>query len=163
MAAGDFVGISIAGLPEIREKLARIYPEAADAGVEEADVYIVDAARLYPPYSYVPLSSVGGFVSDRQRRYVMASIAEGRITPGRSNRTQRLARGWHTVGQGVNQIVVNEVEYAVYEYQIGQQTQMHMLQGWDVIPTFLQNRMAEILRRFDAGVKNALRKLGLNQ
>ena len=160
--SNDFVGLSVTGLPEIRDKLDQLEPAAVDDGVENANEYIVNSLRLYPPYSYVPLSAVGGFKSDRQRRYVMAQIAQGNITPGQSNRTQRLSQGWQAMGSGSNQIVVNEVSYAPYEYEITQQSQLHMLQGWDVIPTFIQNRMDEILRRFDAGVKNALHRLGLD-
>lgn len=158
----DFVGISISGLPEIQSKLNQIYPQAADAGVEKADEYIVNSLKIYPPYSYITVSQSGGWKSEKQRRYVMMQIAHGLITPGRPNRTQRLSQGWQTVGSGKDQIVANEVPYGIYEYDIQHQSQMHMLQGWDVIPTFLQERMSEIVRRFDAGVKNALHKLGLD-
>lgn len=157
----NFVGIDISGNKEIAKKINGLYPQAAAAGTESANEYIVDSIRIYPPYSYVPLSKVGGFVSDRQRRYVMAMIAQGNITPGQSNRTQRLAQGWQTVGSGVNQIVVNEVDYAPYLHEITGQTQMHMLQGWQVLPEFIANRMDAIIRKFDAGVKKAIRRLGL--
>jgi hypothetical protein len=158
----DFIGIDISGNKEIADKLGGLYAAVADAGVEEANDYIVRAERLYPPYAHIPISAVGGFVSDRQRRYVMAKIASGEITPGRSNRTQRLAQGWGVIGEGVNQIVVNEVDYAPYVVGDREQTQMHMLQNWSITSLFLRERMSEIVRHFDAGVKNAIRKLGLS-
>lgn len=161
--ANDFVGISISGVPEIQSRLEGLYPQAADAGVENADVYIVDSLKIYPPYSYVSVAQAGGWKSKKQRNYVMMQIARGIINPGRPSRTQRLSQGWQVVGKGANQIVVNDVPYAIYEYDIKSQSQMHMLQGWDVIPTFLQQRMSEIVRRFDAGVKNAIRKMGLEK
>lgn len=161
-ALADFVGIDITGIPELTAKLDKLYPEAADSGVENVDTYLVNTLRQYPPYSYVPLAQVGGFVSEKQRRFVMAAISDGRITPGRPNRSQRLARGWHKEGEGRKQIIVNEVEYAAYEHEPANQTQMHMLQGWEIIPEFIHNRMDEIIRRFDAGVKNGIKKLGLS-
>ena len=158
----DFVGISVSGIPEIQSKLDKIYPEAADWGVEAVDEYLVNSLHQYPPYSYVSMAQVGGFKSDAQRQFVMAKIRSGEITPGQPNRTQRLAQGWHTIGTGKDQIVVNDVDYAIYEYDIEHQSQMHMLQGWDVVQTFLEDRMSEIMRRFDAAVKNSLHNLGLD-
>lgn len=157
----SFIGISITGEKEIAAKMHDLYPQAAAAGVENADGYILNSIKIYPPYSYVSMAQVGGFKSDAQRRYVMAQIAQGNITPGEPNRTQRLAQGWRLLGKGRNQIIVNEVPYAPYEHEISQQSQMHMLQGWQVLPEFLHNRMGEIVRRFEAGVKNAIKKLGL--
>lgn len=161
MANGDFVGLDITGLEAVSSILSQLPAEAADGGVELANEYLVDALHEYPPYSHVPISAVGGFVSDKQRRKVMAMIRSGEITPGQSNRTQRLAQGWQVMGTGANQIVINEVPYGVYEYDPSQQTQMHMLQGWQIMPEFLQNRMDQIIRKFSAGVKNAISKLGL--
>jgi len=156
----NFVGVDIAGAKEIEEKLKQIPPEAQDAGVESAKVYIVNFEQAYPPYTYVSIEQAGGWRSEKQRRYVMARIREGSIQIPYA-RTQTLRKGWRVEGSGRNQIVVNEVEYAPYVKDIQSQAQGHMLRGWGVVQTEIQDRMDEIVRKFDAGVKEALRKLGL--
>lgn len=148
----SFLGISIDGIDGLSTWAERLPIEAADAGTESADAYLVEALREYPPYSYIPISAVGGFVSDRQRRYVMSQIRAGNIKPGQDNRTQRLAQGWQTIGAGRNQIVVNEVPYGVYEHDPALQTKMHMLQGWQTLPDFIRNKMDEIVAAFTEGV-----------
>lgn len=90
----------------------------------------------------------------------MARIREGTISiPYR--RTQNLRRGWERIGDGRNQIVVNQVPYAGYVKDIQSQSRGHMLRGWNVIQNDLRERMEEIVRKFDAGVDKALKRLAL--
>lgn len=156
----DFMGIDISGAKEIAEKLNQIPPEAQDAGVESANAYIVNFEQAYAPYTYVSVEQAGGWKSERQRRYVMARIREGSIQVP-YQRKQTLRKGWRVEGNGRNQIVVNEVDHAAVVKDIKSQSRGHMLRGWDVVQTEIQERVDEIVRKFDAGVKEALRKLGL--
>jgi len=157
----NLIGIDASGLAEIQVKLDKLPPEAADDGVEAANEYIVHFEQAYSPYKYVSVAQSGGWKSERQRRYVMAKIRSGEIQiPYR--RTQTLRAGWQTVGSGSTQIVVNQVSYAGYVKDIQRQTYGHMLRGWDVIQTDMQERGEEITRRFDGGVKKAMQRLGLD-
>jgi hypothetical protein len=53
------------------------------------------------PYKYVSRESAYGytFKSDKQRRYVMAKIRSGEITPGQENRTGRSEEAWQYVAR----------------------------------------------------------------
>jgi len=156
----DFVGVNIAGARELADRINNVPPEAADDGVEAANEYIVNVEQAYAPYAYVSIQQSGGWASERQRRYVMARIREGTISiPYR--RTQNLRRGWERIGDGRNQIVVNQVPYAGYVKDIQSQSRGHMLRGWNVIQNDLRERMEEIVRKFDAGVDKALKRLAL--
>lgn len=158
--ADEFIGIRLEGLAGTQAALTQLYPKAAGEGVMEANRYLLEELKTYPPYAYVSWDDVGGFRSERQRRYVMARIAEGSIKPGSPNRTQRLAQGWHTVGaQDKNQLIANDVDYAPYEYEQGQQARMHELQGWEVIPAFLAHHMTELVWRFEQGVRKAISEI----
>jgi hypothetical protein len=59
--------------------------------------------QRYPPYKHIARSSVfrPTFKSDKQRRFVMASIRSGSIEPGYPHRTGNYQRSWQRVGSGV--------------------------------------------------------------
>ena len=156
----DFVGIDVRGEKELAAKLEKLPLAAQDAGVEAANQKIISIEKIYAKYRHVSVKQAGGWASDKQRKFVMASIRDGRIKiPYR--RTQTLARNWKTYGSGRNQIVANETPYAQYVKDLAKQTMGHMLRGWDVIQTDLKNHMRGIVDAFDGGVKKAIRKLGL--
>jgi hypothetical protein len=157
----DFVGISISGDQRVISKLSQLYPEYADAGTENANEYMVNSLRIYPPYSYVSVEQSGGWRSEKQRRFVMAAIRDGRIQiPYR--RTQRFAQGWHTLGSGANQIVVNETEYGPFLVDDVLQSLGSNMRGWERLGGFIAGRIEEIIRRFEAGGRNAIKRLGLD-
>lgn len=156
----DFIGIDIQGLAEIEARLGQIPEEAMDAGVELANEYIVNFERLYPPRVQHGEGNPYKWDSDRQRKAYFASNGFGGGIP--YQRTQNLAQGWNVLGEGKNQIVVNEVPYAAFVKDF-QQSRGHLHDGWDIIQTDIINRLDEIVRRFEAGVKNAIRKLGLGE
>lgn len=155
----SLIGIDTVGLKEVQEKLKDLPDEAIDAGVELANEYIVDFEKQYPPRVEHGEGNPYHWSSDRQRRAYFASNGFGGGIP--YQRTQTLAQGWTTEGSGKNQIVVNEVPYAKYVKDFQQQPG-HMYDGWDIIQTDVLNRMGQILRKFEAGVKDAIRRLGLD-
>ena len=158
----DFIGVDIIGIKELQNKLAELPDEAQDAAAEEIAPYLVNVFKQYPPYTYVRFKAAyGGWFSDRQRKYVMARIREGTIVPGKSSRTQRLAQGWKVIGKGANSLVVNEVPYAGYVMGDDEQARMPRKIGWKTIGGLVRDRMDQIIRRADAGVKKAIRRLGL--
>ncbi len=155
----DFIGINVAGLEEIKEISANVVPEAIDAGVEEANAYIVDVEHLYPPRVQHGAENPYQWDSDKQRRAYFATNGFGGGIP--YQRTQTLANGWKTEGSGINQIVVNEVPYAAYVKDF-QQSRGHMYDGWDIIQTDLLDRIDRIVEKFEAGTNRILHKLGLD-
>lgn len=148
----DFIGIDISGVTTISERLKRLPKEARDAGVESANEYIVNIMQTYPPKPRAPFV----WSSDKQRKYVMAKIREG----GYIGRTQELRNAWKTVGTGYNQMVVNETPYAQY-VQGDNQIIGHTTNGWQTIAMNLKSRGKDILKKFEAGVRSAIKKLKL--
>ena len=113
--------------------------------------------KHYPPYHYVSYAQAyGGFKSDKQRRYVMAMISEGKIDPGYPHRTGEFQRGWHYT-TGVNNIkVTNDTPYG--GYLMGDDTQANMpnMIGWRTIAEVIQSNMAGAIRHANAKVKEWL-------
>ena len=68
----------------------------------------------YEPYKYITRKQAYGktFESDKQRRYVMAKIRSGEITPGKENRTGVTAMGWHYV-------ILNDWQYRIVNPEKG--------------------------------------------
>jgi len=159
----NFIGIDIIGEKELVEKLAKLPPAAIDAGIEEANKYLVNVLRSYPPQKSVTRVEAYGipFFSDKQRRFFFAALRDGRIQVP-YHRTQALARGWKTIGAGRNQIIANEVPYAYLVMGTSGEQSRHAAKiGWQRVVSIIQARMTRILENFDAGVKKAIRKLGL--
>ena len=158
----DFVGIEIAGLDELIEKLGQLPDEVQDEAIEAVNQYMLNVLKAYPPYAHVTFKSAyGGWFSDKQRKYVMARIREGTIRPGQPSRTQQFAQGWDVLGYGRNSIIVNQTPYGPYLVGDTEQARMPQKIGWRKLSDTVKGRMTEIVRRADAGVKNAIKKLGL--
>ena len=148
----DFIGVDVSGeLMVIMERLKKLPREAQDEGVETSNEYIVDMMKEYPPKQKGFLWS-----SDKQRKFVMAKMREEGF-PGRS---QELRRGWKPIGSGFKQIVVNEVPYAQY-VQGDSQIVGHNLHGWHTIEGRIKAKGGKILKKFEEGVKRAIKKLKL--
>jgi hypothetical protein len=103
------------------------------ASAAVAEYLIGDAShglKHYPPYKHVPYSQMGGFVSDKQRKYVMARIREGSITPGISASNGYFREAWTYKAQGSRYEITNDVGYAKYLVGPGTQARRPMIQGW---------------------------------
>ena len=64
-----------------------------DRQLEQSAREMLKALATYPRYKHISWKSIGGFVSDRQRRFVMANIRKGIIQVPRK-RTGTLGRSW---------------------------------------------------------------------
>lgn len=153
----DLVDIQVTGIEEIQEKLSQLPDAAADAGVEAANEYIIDVMRLYPPrVNHKTKRYIWN--SEKQRRAFFATNGFGRGIPTR--RTQQLASSWETVGKGKEQAILSTAEYA--DYVVGNKMQHgHVADGWSSVKMTIRERTEKIIRKFDAGVKNAIKRLGL--
>lgn len=158
----QFVGVDVSGIEEIVDALKDLPEEAQDQAVDEVNTYLLNVLRAYPPYRHVPFKrAYGAWFSEKQRKYVMARIHEGSITPGRPKRTQQFSQGWHQIGEGRNSILANETPYGPYLVGDNEQARMPKQIGWKKLGDTIKERMDQIMRRAEAGVKNAIKKLGL--
>ena len=156
----DFIGLDVYGVEEVTRKVKYITSEeAAGAGVEEANKYVIEQMRTYAPYKYVSVADAGGWKSEKQRRYVMAAIRRGEINVP-YQRTQNMNRGWKAVGEGINQIVVNETPYAGYVMGDAQ-TKGHSLRGWTTAAARLRAATPRLGQIFARGYRRFLRSVGL--
>jgi hypothetical protein len=159
----DFIGIDATGIPELQAKLAQLPAAVADDGVEAADKQIVNIMQAYGQYHYISRSQVP-WASDKkqkQRRYVMAKMREGSIVVPYV-RTQGLRNAWKTVGSGKTQIVVNESPYAGFVMGEGVQAHRFSLMGWETDLTRVRTHLSSIVQAFEAGARNAIKRLGLD-
>jgi hypothetical protein len=77
------------------------------------------------------------------------------------NRSQRFASNWKVVGYGKNSIIANETPYGPYLVGDNTQSRMHQKIGWKKLGATIKQRMSQILRKAEVGIKRAIRILGL--
>lgn len=158
----DFIGIDTEGTKELVSKLDRLPDVVKDHAIDEVNKYLLNVLKAYPPYRYVPFKTAyGKWFSEKQRRYVMARISEGTITPGMPNRTQRFSQGWKIVGYGQKSVIANETPYGPYLMGDTTQARMPAKIGWKRLKDVINSRMSQIIRKAQAGAKAAIRMLGL--
>lgn len=160
----DFLVLSIDGEKEIARQLAKLPPEASDAGIDEASDYLVNVLQTYPPKKYVSRKAAYGvtFFTPKQRRFFFAALADGRISVPYKRKNMRggLQSGWKQVGKGQRSFIANETPYADLVMGDGQSRHPQAI-GWKRVDLIIKDRMGKIVEKFEVGVKNAIRKLGL--
>jgi len=145
----SFVGIDIQGITTLNERLKRLPKEAKDAGVESANEYIVNIMKVEPPKPTRPFV----WSSDKQRRYVMAKIRSGEITPGTPNRTGNSTDSWQYVAVTDWNYTITNPEPGAYwtTDNYGQANQPAMV-GWRKVTE-------NIMDNLEGGIRSALSAL----
>ena len=112
--------------------------------------FFIKKFKLYPRYKYksrkAAYPEVQGFFSDKQRRFVMAAIADGRIQPGLPHRTQTLKNSWKINkrdGELSKLSMVNDAPAAVFAYSPIYQARQLGLVGWEDTDTMIDNHKDE--------------------
>lgn len=110
--------------------------------------------KRYPPYKYITRKSAYGqtFVSDKQRRYVMAKIRSGEIDPGYPHRTGEYQRGWTTINKGVKTQIVNDVPYAGFVGGDDTQARLNKKVGWRTVSQIISTNIAGAIRHASAKI-----------
>jgi hypothetical protein len=118
----------------VTQEIPRLYRGVFAHQVAES---LVIALKVEPPYKYVSrFSAYGlqdggpGWFSDKQRRYVMAMIRKGVITPGTSQRTGTTSAGWHVESKGAKSVIVNTTEGARWTQNNYWQARQPARVGW---------------------------------
>lgn len=131
------------------------------AGRAVAEYLVGDVShglRHYPPYKHVPYSEIGGFKSDKQRRYVMARIREGTIDPGISASTGYFRDAWQISGEAPRYNIVNDVAYAGFLVGNAEQSLHSQKQGWRKISQTIADNIDGAFRHAIAKVNEWLRE-----
>ena len=160
LVSDSLIGFDVRGLDAVQKLLHDlIEPSIADEAAEAAADYVIDVLQQYPPQQSIPRAQaypeVGGWFSERQRRWFFAALNSGELSLPYS-RTQALRNSWQKVGNGSNLIVVNETEYAVFvmgDSQGNGQSRQQMQGGWDTLPYIIRERQARITEIVEGLVK----------
>lgn len=108
---------------------------AAEAVADDLIGTTYRGLKHYPPYKYITRTRAYGkpFVSDRQRRFVMGRIRDGRIDPGYPHRTGRYRRSWKRTGSGVTSRIEGEFPHE------GWTNRQAALVGWRDVDEIIQS------------------------
>ncbi len=95
----DGVTVEIQGLDEAIKKLTTLAQlRKVHAGIRAAGIYVKGKLAKYPPRKHVPISAVGGFASDKSRRWFFWALSKGKIEVpyrrGTSPGSEALGRKW---------------------------------------------------------------------
>jgi hypothetical protein len=144
------------------DKLAKmptaVHEEVTRAGADET----VKAMRVYPAEKSISRTQAYGtpFFTDKQRRYFFWALRKGIITvPYR--RTNNLRDNWVIIGQGLNEMVVNETPYAGLVMGDNEQSRMSRQIGWKTLAQRLRENEQKLAKVLKSAADKALRKLGL--
>jgi hypothetical protein len=119
-------------------------------GLKHYPVYRhITRALAYPDMSFTTSTgkTIIGYKSLRQFRYVMASIAQGRMLPGFPRRTGNTQRGYTMVtsNRGYRVRIINETRGAIYTRHDTLQARLNAMAGWrkagDVISTNIKGAL----------------------
>lgn len=153
--------ITSKGIPEVRAWLQRIALGAKTLATRSVAEYLVGdmshGLKHYVPYQYVTVEQAGGWKSEKQRRYVMAMIKEGKIDPGVPHRTGRMQRAWDFSAEGSRFKITNSESYTQYVMGDVEQSRMHGIIGWRVIGEVIKNNLKGAFRHATAQVKKWLK------
>ena len=162
--ADDLILVSADGLKELQAKLARLPDAVADDGVQAGNEYIVTAMQQQPPPNYVTRRAAYGvtFFTERQRRWFFWALNNNVINVPykRNKRPQGIRNSWRVEGTGRLGFVANDAPGV--GWVMGENQSRHeAMVGWKKASAIIKERTAKIVRRFDAGVKKAIKRLGL--
>jgi hypothetical protein len=164
MANNEFLGIDIEGAEEIKAKIAKLPPAAADAGVDAVAQYFLSVLRLNAPQRYVTRKDAYGvtFFTAKQRKWFFWALRSNKIQVPYV-RTQGHSRGWKAIGSGAKQIIANEapgITFVRGKYP-GEQSRHENKVGWVPMVDEVKNRMSTAMDRFSGAVARTIKKLGL--
>lgn len=151
--------IDLEGIDELKMKLAFMQdPRGVAGGLKDAAVHLKGIAAQYPAYKLVTMKQVGGWKSDKQRKYVMAKIREGSITPGKSRRSGNHAKRWAINTKALSASVSNNNgKYGQY-LQGSQQSRMHDLIGWKTVEKIAEEQSEAVVKILMRAIEKVLNR-----
>lgn len=150
----SFIGVDIAGIKEIQDALKKLPDAVADAGVENANKYMLEVEKKYAPsHRGQPFK----WQNAAQRKAAMAAMRKQGGPPYR--RTQTLRRGWKLLGNGRNQILVNEVPYA--RFVKDPPIPGHAAREWTSLEQDVKKSTPKLVAKFEEGARKAIKRIGI--
>lgn len=152
------IKVTVRNLDEVKKWISDLPRKFRGAATEAmAEWFIGNGQRglkRYPPYKYITRKAAYSktFVSDKQRRYVMARIREGSIDPGVPHRTGNYQRGWKIEKESVKARIVNQVPYARYVGGDEEQARLNAKVGWRKVTDIISTNIAGAIRHAEAAI-----------
>jgi hypothetical protein len=150
---------------QLKAFFARIPVQTRKIAVEAVAEYLIGddthGLKHYVGYKYVSRKRAYGqtFSSDKQRRYVMAMIREGKITPGRANRSGGLKAGWQykKQGAGYGATIYNTKDYAKWVQGDETQARQPGMVGWRKMSVIISTNIKGAMKRANERIAAWLR------
>jgi len=158
----DEVTIEIKGLDELVKKLSDLGQlSKVHAGIQAAGMYLKGKLAVYPPRKRVTIASLGGWKSEKQRRWFFAALREGKIEVpyrrGSSPGSEDLANKWTSkYDQSKFEAVVgNNASYARFVMGDKQSSMMKVI-GWKTVETIATDETKRVQEYVFDAVKRAI-------
>jgi hypothetical protein len=162
------IRFNVKAKPSELMKLISSAPRMARGKMTEAAAkYIIGdmerGAKHYPPYKYVSRKRAYGrtFVSERQRRYVMAMIHAGRIDPGYPHRTGIIQRGWYIKNSGAKATIANDARGVDFVHGDKKQARLNKLAGWRTVSEIAKANIKGAIKAAEQALKEYLKEKDL--
>lgn len=153
--------------PNLAQVISDLPRNLRGPATEEAAKYLIGngshGLSHYPNYTHISRAAAYGqtFVSDRQRRKVMAMIRSGEILPGYPRRTGNTQRGWIIVGSGASSKIRNDTAGAFYSHGDPGQAKLNEMGGWRRIGLIIASNERGMLHAVDLRIAREIRERGL--
>ena len=156
---------SVRGVEQLKAFFNKLPAAARKIAVVEIAIHLIGddqrGLKHYVGYRYVSRKSAYGqtFSSDKQRRYVMAKIREGEITPGSPRRTNALKRGWayKLQGGGYGASIYNPVPYAGYVMGDATQARQPAKVGWRTMAAVISTNIKSAIKRAERVIQEYIK------
>ena len=147
------VSFKVRGIEQLQAFLRELPRGGVRVALQAFTEYVIgdDSHGLKHPdaYHYVPRADAYGqtFQSDAQRRFVMAGIADGTITPGQENRSGRSTGAWqYAAVSDWNYTITNPEPGAYYTRDDSGQAAQPGMAGWRKTTAVIMDNMSGGLR-----------------
>ena len=146
---------SVRGIEQLKALFKRVPVEIRKGAVEEATKYLIGDSshglKHMVKYRYVSRKDAYGhtFVSDKQRKYVMARIREGSINPGSGYRSGQMVAGWGYTkqGGGYGATIYNKAKGAEFVYGDDTQARQITMVGHRKISEIISTNIAGAMQK----------------
>lgn len=149
------------GLDQLSDTFKQFPKHVRGVVAEAASDYIIGTPqrglKKYPPYRHVPRASAfrPPYASERQRKFVMAGIKSGALTPGYPKRTGQFQRSWVRVGSGVNSRISGELPHENWPNPLAKKI------GWRDPGDIIDSNIAGAAREAERAVQRSISEKGL--
>ena len=157
------VGIEIKGLGNLEKKINSLAQmKAVKAALQNAGTHVKGEMARYPQRKHITIQQVGGWASEKQRRWFFAALRSGEIDVpyrrGQSPGTEDLGQRWTvtTKDGGLTVVVGNNASYALYVQGDDKQSQMMKLIGWKTDKQVVEKEKDKMTGYLEKAIKKIL-------